>query len=103
GLMGDKIRAKAHVVEAGVPVIQGVTSLGPDGAPLSESDLEKAAVGLGFPILIKPSAGGGGKGMQPVFEAAELPEALATARRVAKAAFGDDTLLLERLVTSPRH
>ena len=103
GLMGDKIRAKDHVAKAGVPVIQGVTSLGPDGVPLSESDIEKAAIGLGFPILIKPSAGGGGKGMQPVFDAAELPEALATARRVAKAAFGDDTLLLERLVTSPRH
>jgi len=103
GLMGDKIRAKEHIAKAGVPVIQGVTSIGPDGAPLSEDDLEQAAIGLGFPILIKPSAGGGGKGMQPVFEAGELTEALATARRVAKAAFGDDTLLLERLVTSPRH
>ena len=103
GLMGDKIHAKAHVAKAGVPVIQGVTSLGADGTPLSEGDLEKAAIGLGFPILIKPSAGGGGKGMQPVLEAGELTEALATARRVAKAAFGDDTLLLERLVTSPRH
>jgi acetyl-CoA/propionyl-CoA carboxylase biotin carboxyl carrier protein len=102
-LMGDKIRAKEHVAKAGVPVILGVSSLGPDGTSLSERALEDAAIDLGFPILIKPSAGGGGKGMQPVLSAAELPEALATARRVAKAAFGDDTLLLERLVTAPRH
>ncbi|MBB5632173.1 acetyl-CoA/propionyl-CoA carboxylase biotin carboxyl carrier protein [Cryobacterium mesophilum] len=103
GLMGDKIRAKEHVAKAGVPVIQGVTSLGPDGSPLSDGDLEAAAVELGFPILIKPSAGGGGKGMEPVFERSGLSEGLATARRVARAAFGDDTLLLERLVTAPRH
>ncbi len=103
GLMGDKIRAKEHVARAGVPVILGVSSLGPKGTALRESELEAAAIDLGFPILIKPSAGGGGKGMQPVFQASELPEALATARRVAKAAFSDDTLLLERLVTSPRH
>lgn len=97
-LMGDKIRAKDHVSRAGVPVIQGVSSPG-----LSEAELHAAAVGLGFPILIKPSAGGGGKGMEPVFQESGLSDALATARRVAAAAFGDDTLLLERLVTSPRH
>ncbi len=97
-LMGDKIRSKAHVSKAGVPVIQGISSPG-----LSESELEEAAVTLGFPILIKPSAGGGGKGMEPVFERSQLADGLATARRVAKSAFGDDTLLLERLVTAPRH
>lgn len=97
-LMGDKIRAKEHVSAAGVPVIQGVSSPG-----LSEDQLEAAARELGFPILVKPSAGGGGKGMQPVLQDSELHEALATARRVAASAFGDDTLLLERLITAPRH
>jgi acetyl-CoA/propionyl-CoA carboxylase biotin carboxyl carrier protein len=81
-----------------VPVIQGISSPG-----LSDAELHSAAVELGFPLLIKPSAGGGGKGMEPVFAESELDDALATARRVAASAFGDDTLLLERLVTSPRH
>jgi acetyl-CoA/propionyl-CoA carboxylase biotin carboxyl carrier protein len=97
-LMGDKIRAKQHVSQAGVPVIEGVSSPG-----LTEQQLEAAAIELGFPILVKPSAGGGGKGMLPVLAASELTEALATARRIAASAFGDDTLLLERLVTAPRH
>lgn len=97
-LMGDKIRSKDHVSKAGVPVIQGISSPG-----LSETELDDAAVKLGFPILIKPSAGGGGKGMEPVVERSQLAAGLATARRVAKSAFGDDTLLLERLVTAPRH
>ncbi len=97
-LMGDKIRAKQHVSKAGVPVIEGVSSPG-----LTERQLEEAALELGFPILVKPSAGGGGKGMVPVLAASELTEALATARRIAASAFGDDTLLLERLVTAPRH
>ncbi len=97
-LMGDKIRAKEHVSSAGVPVILGVSSPG-----LNDAELHAAAVELGFPILIKPSAGGGGKGMEPVFEESGLTDALATARRVAASAFGDDTLLLERLITSPRH
>jgi len=91
--MADKIRAKAHVSARGVPVIPGAT--GPD--------LLAAAETVGYPLLIKPSAGGGGKGMTEVFDAAELPEALASSRRVALKAFGDDTLLLERLVTVPRH
>jgi acetyl-CoA/propionyl-CoA carboxylase biotin carboxyl carrier protein len=98
GLMGDKIRAKEHVSAAGVPIIEGVSSPG-----LTEDELEAAAVRLGFPILVKPSAGGGGKGMVPVLAESELTEALATARRIAASAFGDDTLLLERLVTAPRH
>ena len=97
-LMGDKIRAKQHVSQAGVPVIEGVSSPG-----LTEQQLEAAAIELGFPILVKPSAGGGGKGMLPVLAVSELTEALATARRIAASAFGDDTLLLERLVTAPRH
>ena len=68
-----------------------------------DDEIADAAAGVGYPLLIKPSAGGGGKGMQVVREAAALPEALATARRVASAAFGDDTLLLERLIERPRH
>ncbi|MGV8884772.1 MAG: acetyl/propionyl/methylcrotonyl-CoA carboxylase subunit alpha [Microbacteriaceae bacterium] len=97
-LMGDKIRAKTHVTARAVPVIPGIAQPGLDDAALIE-----AAGEIGFPILVKPSAGGGGKGMQVVTTADELPDALVTARRVAAAAFGDDTLFIERLVTSPRH
>ncbi|WP_456846702.1 ATP-binding protein [Cellulomonas sp. P5_C6] len=94
-VMGDKIRAKEHVSAAGVPVIPGValTGVGDD----------EAAARVGYPLLVKPSAGGGGKGMAVVESAESLHDALAGARRVAAAAFGDDTLLLERLVPTPRH
>lgn len=95
-VMGDKIRAKNQVASYGVPVVPGVAL--PD---LDESGAAAAAVG--YPLLIKPSAGGGGKGMHAVERAEDLPAALAAARRVAAAAFGDDTLLLERLVPAPRH
>ncbi|AMM32303.1 Carbamoyl-phosphate synthase L chain ATP-binding [Sinomonas atrocyanea] len=97
-VMGDKIRAKNHVAGYGVPVIPGVAEPG-----LTDAELIERAAEVGFPILIKPSAGGGGKGMTAVESAADLPAALATARRVATAAFGDGTLLLERLVRAPRH
>jgi acetyl-CoA/propionyl-CoA carboxylase biotin carboxyl carrier protein len=97
-LMGDKIRAKEHVVALGVPVIAGVGVAG-----MTDADLIAAAETIGYPLLIKPSAGGGGKGMTVVRESAELPESLVGARRVATAAFGDDTLLLERYVDRPRH
>ncbi|MGO4236792.1 acetyl/propionyl/methylcrotonyl-CoA carboxylase subunit alpha [Pseudarthrobacter sp. YAF2] len=97
-VMGDKIRAKNHVAGYGVPVVPGIARPG-----MTDSELVEAAGGVGFPILIKPSAGGGGKGMQAVERPEDLPAALATARRVAAAAFGDDTLFLERLVTTPRH
>ncbi|WP_309080232.1 biotin carboxylase N-terminal domain-containing protein [Zhihengliuella sp.] len=97
-LMGDKIRSKNHVAGHGVPVVPGVSDPGLDDAALIE-----AADRVGFPLLIKPSAGGGGKGMFAVRSAEELPAALASARRTAAGAFGDDTLLLERLVTRPRH
>ena len=97
-LMGDKIRAKEHVAARGVPVIAGVGAAG-----MSDAELMAAAADIGYPLLIKPSAGGGGKGMTVVRDEAELPEALAGARRVATAAFGDDTLLLERYVDRPRH
>jgi acetyl-CoA/propionyl-CoA carboxylase biotin carboxyl carrier protein len=96
--MGDKIAAKALVAARGVPVVPGT-----EGSGLDDAALTAAAADVGYPLLIKPSAGGGGKGMQVVAAAPELPAALASARRVATASFGDDTLLLERLITSPRH
>jgi len=96
--MGDKIAAKAAVSAFGVPVVPGIARPG-----LSDADLIGAAVDIGFPILVKPSAGGGGKGMRRVDEAADLPAALVAARRESGAAFGDDTLFLERFVLRPRH
>ena len=96
--MGDKIRAKQTVSAAGVPVVPGRTDLG-----MTDADLLAAAEEVGFPVLVKPSAGGGGKGMRLVHDRAELPEALVSARREAASSFGDDTLFLERFVTRPRH
>ena len=96
--MGDKIRAKATVAAAGVPVVPGA------GDPsMTERDLVTAAPAVGFPLLIKPSAGGGGKGMRLVRAESELAGAIAGARREATAAFGDGTLLLERFIDRPRH
>jgi len=97
-VMGDKIRAKEHVAGHGVPTVPGFSAVG-----MTDADIAASAETTGYPLLVKPSAGGGGKGMQVVRSAAELPDALATARRVAAAAFGDDTLLLERLIERPRH
>lgn len=96
--MADKIRAKEHVAARGVPVIPGAGMPG-----MSDAELELAATQVGFPLLIKPSAGGGGKGMTAVSGPAELADALRASRRVAAKSFGDDTLLLERLVSTPRH
>lgn len=96
--MGDKIGAK-HAVEArGVPTVPGVARAG-----MTDAELIAAAPEVGYPLLIKPSAGGGGKGMHVVTDAADLPAALAAARREAGASFGDDTLFLERYVDTPRH
>jgi len=97
-VMGDKIRAKQTVGLAGVPVVPGRSDPG-----MTDADLVDAAAEVGFPVLVKPSAGGGGKGMRLVHEPAALPEALASARREAAASFADDTLFLERFVTRPRH
>ncbi|MFB8386084.1 acetyl/propionyl/methylcrotonyl-CoA carboxylase subunit alpha [Microbacterium sp. NPDC055910] len=97
-VMGDKIRSKEHVIGHGVPTVPGFSAAG-----MTDAAISAAAEETGFPLLIKPSAGGGGKGMQIVRAADELADALATARRVALAAFGDDTLLLERLIERPRH
>ncbi|WP_405017490.1 ATP-grasp domain-containing protein [Kitasatospora sp. NBC_00070] len=97
-LMGDKINAKRAVRSAGVPVVPGSQG----GSP-TDAELTAAAAEIGYPVLLKPSAGGGGKGMRLVHDPAELAGELAAARRVARTAFGDDTLLLERWVDRPRH
>jgi acetyl-CoA/propionyl-CoA carboxylase biotin carboxyl carrier protein len=96
--MGDKIAAKATVAAAGVSVVPGS-----DGAGLTDDQLAAAAVEVGFPVLLKPSAGGGGKGMRLVERVDDLASAIASARREAAGSFGDDTLLLERFITDPRH
>ena len=96
--MGDKIRAKQLVSAAGVPVVPGCS-----GAGLTDEQLAAAAVEVGLPVLIKPSAGGGGKGMRRVDDPAEMAEAIVSARREAIGAFGDGTLLVERWVERPRH
>ncbi|MFC9732917.1 biotin carboxylase N-terminal domain-containing protein [Streptomyces roseolus] len=92
-LMGDKIRAKETVKAAGVPVVPG------DADPR----VAEAAREMGAPVLLKPSAGGGGKGMRLVRDLAVLDEEIAAARREARASFGDDTLLVERWIDRPRH
>ena len=97
-VMGDKIRSKNHVAASGVPTIPGIAEPG-----LTDDQLIAAATKVGYPLLIKPSAGGGGKGMHVVERQEDLAETLVTARRVAARAFGDDTLFLERLVNRPRH
>ncbi|MDF2808375.1 MAG: hypothetical protein K0S43_3321, partial [Cellulosimicrobium sp.] len=96
--MADKLAAKSIVGARGVPVVPGAGEPG-----MSDDDLLAAAGAVGYPLLVKPSAGGGGKGMVVVRAADDLPGALASARRVAASSFGDDTLLLERLVEAPRH
>ncbi|MCL9762867.1 acetyl/propionyl/methylcrotonyl-CoA carboxylase subunit alpha, partial [Frankia sp. AiPa1] len=97
-VMGDKIRARRTVAEVGVPVVPGRSAPG-----MSDAALIEAAGQLGYPVLVKPSAGGGGKGMRIVREPAEMAEAVASARRESAAAFGDDTLFVERLISRPRH
>ncbi|GAB6856588.1 acetyl/propionyl/methylcrotonyl-CoA carboxylase subunit alpha [Microbacterium xylanilyticum] len=96
--MGDKITAKLAVTDRGVPTVPGLARAG-----LTDAELVAAAQEIGFPLLIKPSAGGGGKGMHVVTQASELEGAIAAARREAAASFGDDALFLERYLTTPRH
>ncbi|MFP5251395.1 MAG: acetyl/propionyl/methylcrotonyl-CoA carboxylase subunit alpha [Actinomycetes bacterium] len=96
--MGDKISARHAVESRGVATVPGIAEPGLDDAALIAG-----ADRVGFPVLIKPAAGGGGKGMYRVDEAAGLPSSLAAARREATSSFGDDTLFIERFVTSPRH
>ena len=96
--MGDKAAARRRAAAAGVPVLAGY-----DGQAQDDATLLDAAARIGLPLLVKPAAGGGGKGMHVVRDPADLPEALAAARREASRAFGDERLILERLLDGPRH
>jgi acetyl-CoA carboxylase biotin carboxylase subunit len=97
-MMGDKITAKQAVKDAGIPVVPGS-----DGAVTSEEEAFAAAREIGFPVLIKAAAGGGGRGMKVARTEADLAEAVGTARAEAKAAFGDDAVYMERYLQTPRH
>ncbi|MFN2190087.1 MAG: acetyl/propionyl/methylcrotonyl-CoA carboxylase subunit alpha, partial [Candidatus Promineifilaceae bacterium] len=96
-VMGDKLEARRTVNEAGVPIIPG-TKPG-----LSDEELINAAADVGFPLLVKASAGGGGKGMRPVHRLEDLEDALNAARREALSAFGDGTIYLEKIIPDARH
>lgn len=97
-LMGSKSAAKALMARAGVPIIPGWA-----GEAQDDASLGAAALALGFPLMIKAVAGGGGRGMREVLHADTFADALAACRREALAAFGDDKVLLERLIARPRH
>ncbi|MGB5365156.1 MAG: acetyl-CoA carboxylase biotin carboxylase subunit [Polyangiales bacterium] len=96
--MGSKREAKALVEKAGVPVIPGY-----DGSNQDPKVLAEEAIKIGFPVLLKASAGGGGKGMKRVRQASELPDAIASAAREGQSSFGDATLLVEKYIEDPRH
>ena len=96
--MGSKSEAKRIMAEAGVPVLGGG-----HGAAQDDDALTAAAAAAGFPVIVKPTMGGGGRGMRVVREASALPDALASARREALSSFGDDALLIEAYLERPRH
>ena len=97
-MMGDKITAKQAVKAAGIPVVPGS-----DGGVTTEEEAFAAAEEIGFPVLIKAAAGGGGRGMKVAQDREGLAEAVSTARSEARAAFGDDTVYMERYLARPRH
>ncbi|MDP3115987.1 MAG: acetyl-CoA carboxylase biotin carboxylase subunit [Phenylobacterium sp.] len=97
-MMGDKITAKQAVMRAGIPVVPGSA-----GALTTEEEAIAAADEIGFPVLIKAAAGGGGRGMKVALDRESLAEAVSTARSEAKAAFGDDAVYMERYLQKPRH
>jgi acetyl/propionyl-CoA carboxylase alpha subunit len=97
-LMGDKIGSKKKVESLGIPLLPGF-----HGEAQDEEQLKREALKIGFPLLIKASAGGGGKGMRIVWQEKEFAEQLAGARREAQNAFGSDRVLLERFIQNPRH
>ena len=101
-LLGDKTAARRLALENDVPIVPG---LPPSDDPASHDDpaLLAGAAQIGFPLMVKAAAGGGGRGMRVVHDPAALPDALAAARREARAAFGDDTLFLERAIVGGRH
>jgi 3-methylcrotonyl-CoA carboxylase alpha subunit len=96
--MGSKSGSKMLMEKAGVPLVPGF-----HGEAQDEATLARAADSIGFPVLVKASAGGGGRGMRVVRSAAELAPAIVSAKREAKAAFGDDRMLIEKYVDNPRH
>jgi 3-methylcrotonyl-CoA carboxylase alpha subunit len=96
--MGSKSGSKMLMEKAGVPLVPGY-----HGEAQDEATLAKAADKIGFPVLVKASAGGGGRGMRIVRSAGELAAAIVSAKREAKAAFGDDRMLIEKFVENPRH
>ncbi len=96
--VGDKIRAKELAESADVPTIPGY-----GGEEQDEERLAEEAEQIGYPVLIKASAGGGGRGMRPVHQPEDFVEALRSAKREAESAFGDDSMLLEKFVENPRH
>ena len=97
-MMGDKITAKQAVKDAGIPVVPGS-----DGAVTTEEEAFAAAKAIGFPVLIKAAAGGGGRGMKVAATMEDLAEAVSTARAEARASFGDDAVYMERYLQTPRH
>jgi len=97
-IMGDKIEAKRTARRLGIPVVPGS-----EGGITSDDAARKIAAEIGFPVLIKASAGGGGRGMKVARSAEELPNALSTARAEARAAFGDDSVYIEKYLGAPRH
>ncbi|MCW2316788.1 biotin carboxylase [Rhodoblastus acidophilus] len=97
-IMGDKIEAKRTARALGIPCVPGS-----EGGVTDDDEAMKIAEGIGFPVLVKAAAGGGGRGMKVAHTAADLSEALATARTEAKAAFGDDAVYLEKYLEKPRH
>ncbi len=99
-IMGDKVTARETMEAAGVPLVPGI---GKAGEALSDDDLIAASEKVGFPLLVKAAAGGGGKGMRNVHDPKDLPEAIRTARREAAAAFGDDRVYLEKFIENARH
>ena len=96
--MGDKILAKSTIVDLGVPVVPGS-----DGAVGSLDEARAVAKSIGYPVLIKASAGGGGRGMKVAHGPTEIDQAFQTARGEARAAFGDDSVYIEKFVVAPRH
>ncbi|MSO74470.1 MAG: acetyl-CoA carboxylase biotin carboxylase subunit [Alphaproteobacteria bacterium] len=97
-MMGDKIRAKATMRAIDIPVVPGS-----DGPVANESEAEAVAREIGYPVLLKAVAGGGGRGMKVVRERSQLASAYSTARAEAQAAFGDGSLYVEKLLERPRH
>lgn len=97
-LMGDKIKAKETAQQLGLPVVPGS-----DGAIGRDDEAKRIAAEIGYPVLIKAAAGGGGRGMKVAQTEAELSAALSTARSESKSAFGDDTLYMEKYLGKPRH